>query len=372
MKLTALLIAAAFGVLTSIGGAAGGAAQRPAGERGVPQFQVDPAWPKPLPNNWTFGEFSGVAIDSRDHVWITQRPRTLADDEKYLTLNPPVGECCAPAPPVMEFDAEGTFLNGWGGPGSGYEWPENEHGIYVDAHDNVWIGGNGANDAQILKFTKTGTFLLQIGRAGKSGGSNDTQNLRRPSKMQVLESANELFVSDGYGNRRVVVFDATTGQYKRHWGAYGNKPDDGASRDRVPTGPGPQQFNLVHGLWLSRDGLVYVADRINNRIQAFKTDGTFVMEGFIARATLGNGVAYDVGLSPDSQQRFLYVPDGTNNHIWILNRRTLEIVGHFGRQGRYAGQFHHVHSLAVDSKGNIYAAETQGKRVQKFVFKGIS
>jgi len=338
----------------------------------VPTFQVDALWPKPLPNNWTFGEFSGLAVDSHDHVWINQRPKTLADDEKYLLANPPPGDCCTPGPSIMEFDAEGNFVQGWGGPAPGYEWPENEHGVYVDYKDNVWVGGNGAKDAQILKFTKTGKFLMQIGHMGKSAGSNDVENLNRPSKMQVSQKTNELYVSDGYGNRRVIVFDADTGQYKRHWGAYGNKPDDAAPRTLVPEGPGPKQFNLVHGLRLSKDDLVYVSDRLNNRIQVFKTDGTFVKEGFIARKTLGNGAAYDVDLSSDPQQRFLYVPDGMNNHVWILNRDTLEVVGRFGRQGRYAGQFHHVHNIAVDSKGNIYTAETQGKRVQKFTFKGVS
>ena len=338
---------------------------------GVPVFEVDAAWPKSLPNNWTFGEFSGVAVDSHDHIWINQRPRTLADDEKYLLATPPIGDCCRPGPSIMEFDQAGNFVQGWGGPGQGYEWPENEHGVYVDDQDNVWVGGNGPKDNHILKFTKTGKFILQIGRLGQSKGSSDTANLNRPSKMFVNSKTNEVFVSDGYGNRRVVVFDATTGAYKRHWGAYGNKPDDAAPRTIVADGPGPQQFNLVHGLWLSRDDLVYVADRINNRVQAFTADGKLLREGFIARASLGNGVAYDVALSADPPQRIVYVPDGTNNHIWILDRATLRLLGNFGRQGRYAGQFHHSHSIAVDSRGNIYVAETQGKRVQRFLFKGL-
>lgn len=341
-------------------------------QTGVPMFQVDPNWPKSLPNNWTFGEFSGVAVDSHDHIWINQRPRTLADDEKYLLANPPIGDCCRPGPSVMEFDQQGNFIQGWGGPGQGYDWPENEHGIYVDDKDNVWIAGNGAKDTHILKFTKTGKFILQIGRMGTSGGSNDTENLNRPSKMQVLSRTNELFVSDGYGNRRVIVFDADTGRYKRHWGAYGNRPDDAAPRTLMAEGAGPRQFNLVHGLRLSKDDIVYVADRINNRIQAFRTDGTFLREGFVARSSLGNGAAYDVDLSADPQQRFVYVPDGTNNHVWILDRSTLRVLGNFARQGRYAGQFHHAHSIAVDASGNIYVAETQGKRVQRFLFKGVS
>lgn len=361
-------VGAAFFTVAIALGFARGHTQQP----GVPVFQVDPNWPKTLPNNWTFGEFSGVAVDSHDHIWINQRPRTLADDEKYLLANPPIGDCCRPGPSIMEFDQEGNFVQGWGGPGTGYDWPDNEHGIHVDDKDHVWVGGNGAKDTHILKFTKTGTFILQIGRKGESGGSNDTGNLNRPSKMQVNSRTNELFVSDGYGNRRVVVFDAETGRYKRHWGAYGNKPDDAAPRTLMATGPGPQQFNLVHGLRLSKDDIVYVADRINNRVQAFRTDGTFLREGFVARSSLGNGAAYDVDLSADPQQRFVYVPDGTNNHIWILDRNTLRVLGNFGRQGRYAGQFHHSHSLAVDSRGNIYVAETQGKRVQRFLFKGLS
>ncbi len=345
-----------------------GRAQQPAG---VPVFEVDPSWPKALPNNWTFGEFSGVAVDTHDHIWINQRPRTRADDEKYLLAKPPIGDCCQPGPSIMEFDQEGTFIQGWGGPGAGYEWPENEHGIHVDYNDNVWVGGNGPKDSHILKFTRTGKFILQIGKLGASKGSNDTANLKRPSKMQVSPRTNELFVSDGYDNRRVIVFDADTGAYKRHWGAYGNRPDDAAPRTLVAEGPGPPQFNLVHGMRLSIDNIVYVADRLNNRIQAFSADGKFLREGFIARSTRGNGAAYDVDLSADLEERFVYVADGTNNHIWILDRNTLKVLGNFGRQGRYAGQFHHSHSLAVDSKGNIYVAETQGKRVQRFLFKGI-
>ena len=356
-------------IAAAVAAGAAGRAQQPAA--GVPVFEVDPYWPKTLPNNWTFGEFSGVAVDTHDHIWINQRPRTLAEDERYLAAKPPIGDCCQPAPSIMEFDQEGNFVQGWGGPGQGYEWPENEHGIHVDHLDNVWIAGNGPKDSHILKFTRTGKFILQIGRSGASKGSNDTQNVKRASKMQVNQRTNELFVSDGYDNRRVVVFDATTGAYKRHWGAYGNRPDDAAPRTLVQEGQGPPQFNLVHGLRVAIDNTVYVADRVNNRIQAFSPDGKFLREGFIARSTLGNGAAYDVDLSADLEERFVYVADGTNNHIWILDRPTLRVLGNFGRQGRYAGQFHHSHSLAVDSKGNIYVAETQGKRVQRFLFKGI-
>ena len=337
----------------------------------VPVFDVDPSWPKPLPNNWTFGQFAGVHVDSRDHIWIVQRPRTLEPDENALTITPPPADCCAPAPPIMEFDMEGNFIQGWGGPGAGYDWPENEHGVFVDHNDNVWVGGNGPNDHHVLKFTRTGTFVMQIGRPGMSKGSDDTDNLNRPAQIFVVPSTNEAFIADGYGNRRVIVFDADTGRYKRHWGAYGARPDDAASNTPVPVGAASRQFNTLHGVRVSRDGIVYAADRVNNRIQAFRADGTFLNEVFIARQTAAQGVVYEVAFSPDPEQRFIYVPDGSNNHIWIVERSTLRVLGNFARQGRYAGQFHHSHSMSVDSQGNLYVAETQGKRVQKFTFQGL-
>lgn len=345
-----------------------GAAQ----EAEVPTFEVDTAWPAPLPNDWAFGQFAGVAVDSRDHIWILQRPGSLEDDETFLTTDPPTAECCRPAPPVMEFDQDGQFVQAWGGPGDGYDWPDNEHGIHVDATDGVWLAGNGPNDTHILKFTRTGEFVLQIGEKGTTGGSNDTENLNRPSAIQVDSQTDEVFVADGYANRRIVVFDASTGAYKRHWGAYGNRPDDEAPRPIVSEGPGPQQFNLLHGLTLAGDGTLYVADRVNNRIQAFQPDGTFLREGFVARSTLGSGSTFDVDLSADPDERFLYVADGANNRLWILDRASLRILGRFGRQGRYAGQFYRAEAVAVDSMGNLYIAETEGKRVQRFLFKGMS
>jgi len=348
-----------------------GVAQAQEGRAGLPVFEVDPYWPKALPNNWTFGEFSGVHVDSRDHIWVNQRPRSLADDEKYLTTTPPAADCCTAAPSIIEFDGQGNLIQAWGGPGQGYEWPDNEHGVYVDYKDNVWVAGNGQTDAHVLKFTRNGKFLLQIGRKGQSKGSNDTANFRRAAQVLVDPKTNELYVADGYGNRRIAVFDADTGAYKRHWGAYGNRPDDSVPNTPVLEGPASKQFNTMHGVRLSKDGLVYGADRRNNRVQVFKPDGTFVKEAFVERKTQAMGAVYEVEFSPDAQQRFLYIPDGSNNHVWILDRNTLQILGKFGRQGRYAGQFHHSHSIAVDSQGNIYVAETQGKRVQKFVFKGV-
>src|SRR5579863_8913011 len=223
---------------------------------GVPRFEPDPYWPKPLPNNWISGGIGGIYVDSQDHIWVINRPKSVDKAVKNLAHNPPDGDCCIPAPPVLEFDMQGNVIQGWGGPGAGYEWPDNEHGMFVDYKGNVWVGGNAVGkDTNILKFTKTGKFLLQIGHHGTSGGSNDTENLNRPAGIVVYPSTNEVFIADGYANRRVIVFDADTGAYKRHWGAYGNKPDDSVPRTRIYEGPGSPQFNTVHGVRISNDDL---------------------------------------------------------------------------------------------------------------------
>jgi hypothetical protein len=358
----------------------------------IPKFEFDPTWPKLTGHfgekgNWIFGALGGIAVDQKnDHVWILQRPKTLSAPETLAATKPPIDECCISAPTVMEFDAQGNFLQGWGGPGPGYDWPEIEHGIRIDYKGNVWIGGSGKNDNQLLKFTQSGKFLLQIGHPGKSAGSIDTENMNVPASTFVYPKTNEVFVADGYVNRRVVVFDADTGAFKRMWGAYGKKPDDSVPRikrfpvteglplDTVIKDPPPQQFNLPHALVISNDGLVYVADRTNNRVQIFKTDGTFVTEVFIARQFLGPvGTAVDLALSPDPGQRYLYVMSG-DEHLRILDRKSLKVIGRFGRLGHFPGQFWHTHAITVDSKNNIYTAEagTEGRRVQKFLFKGYS
>ena len=348
----------------------------------VPRFQVDPLWPKPLPNRWVMGSVVGVSVDSRDRIWMIQRPSSLSDNEKAAALDPPLAACCTPAPPILVFDQEGNLVDSWGGPGAGYQWPQSEHGLYVDDKDNVWIGGNGPNDHQIVKFTRDGRFLLQIGRSGMSRGSNDRENLKQPTTMTVDPVANEVYVADGYGNRRVIVFDADTGEYKRHWGAYGNVPDDadpynasGATvgPDYDPDKPPSRQFSrAVHGVTISADRLVYVADRVNNRVQVFEPDGTFVKEGFVDKQTRGFGSVFELAFSKDSGQQFLYNPNGMNQSVDILRRDSLEVVARFGQGGRYPGQFFAVHSIAVDSLGNIYTGETlEGKRLQRFVRQGM-
>jgi|SRR5665213_341997 len=363
-------------VLVAVAGAFLALERTRSAQAGVPKFEVDPYWPKDLPNQWMLGQVSGIYVDSHDHIWVTNRPRTLEDHDKYAAFDPPQADCCKPAPAILEFDAAGNFVQGWGGPGglgTNYEWPDNEHGIFVDYKENVWVGGNGPKDTNLLKFTKDGKFLLQIGHHGKSGGSNDTENLNRPAGFVVYPKTNEVFVADGYGNRRVIVYDADTGAYKRHWGAYGKKPDDQESNARTFEGPGPPQFNTVHAVRISNDDLVYVGDRRNNRIQVFKPDGTYLKEAYVERKTIGEeGTTFDFAFSPDPQQQFMYIPDGTNKKVQILNRQTLEVVGYFGGHGGHgAAQFFHIHSIATDSKGNIFLGESFGKRVLKWSYKGM-
>jgi DNA-binding beta-propeller fold protein YncE len=368
----------------------------------APMFEVDPLWPKPLPNHWIMGNTIGVSVDAQDHVWIIHRQGSLEPKEVYAITNPPGASCCFPAPPVLSFDQAGNLVEHWGGPGEGYEWPESNHGITVDYKGNVWIGGNGVgqapgtrgqaagargqaapenqtagvgytHDSMIMKFTQSGKFLMQIGKVGQSKGSNDIENLRRPAKIFVDKDTNEVYVADGYGNHRVIVYDADTGKYKRHWGAYGNKPEDTNLGPYNPDAPPAQQFrNPVHCAELAKDGLLYVCDRVNDRIQVFKKDGTFVKEVFIAKRTLGDGSVWDIAFSKDPQQKYIYLADGANEKIYIIQRDSMEILTSFGDGGRQPGQFYAVHSIATDSKGNIYTTETyRGQRVQRFVYKGI-
>jgi hypothetical protein len=338
----------------------------------APRFEVDPLWPKPLPNHWLLGMTIGVWVDEADHVWIIHRGApTLHANERALDLK--VGECCSAAPPVLEFDQAGNLVRAWGGPGQGYEWPESNHGIHVDYKGNVWIGGNGPKDAHLLKFTKDGKFLMQVGNLGKNAGSNDLENFGRVAKIWVDPKTNEAYVADGYLNKRVAVLDADTGKMKRYWGAFGNKPDDTDQGKYDPKAPSPQQFrNPVHCVERTNDGLLYVCDRANDRIQVFKPDGTYVKEAFYAKETLGSGSAWDIAFSKDKAQRYIYLADGTNEKVRVIERETLAELTNFGDGGRQPGQFYGVHSIATDSKGNIYTTETyEGKRVQRFVNKGI-
>ena len=340
----------------------------------APVFEVDPLWPKPLPNNWLLGWTIGAWVDDQDHIWIVHRGAGgLHNNERGAELDPPVAECCRTAPPVLVFDQEGNLLRAWGGPGQGYEWPASNHGIHVDYKGNVWIGGNGEKDAHLLKFTNDGKFIMQVGRSGGNAGSNDLQNFGRVAKIWVDPKTNEAYVADGYLNKRVAVLDADTGKMLRYWGAYGNKPDDTDQGPYDPTKPPPPQFrNPVHCVERSVDGLIYVCDRANDRLQVFRPDGTFVREQFYARNTRAAGSVWDIVFSKDPQQRFIMLADGQNERVRVILRETLEELTSFGDGGRQPGQFYGVHSIASDSKGNLYTTETyEGKRVQRFIYKGI-
>jgi DNA-binding beta-propeller fold protein YncE len=379
------VVSVAFTVLVTVGIVVGqgglaktaAAQSRQTPAREIPKFQVDPSWPK-LPGKWVFGQVSSVSIDAQNHAWILQRPTSVRDDQKGMI-----------APPVLEFDEAGNFVQGWGGPGEGYDWPEIEHGIYVDPKGFVWIGGNGKSDHHLVKFTKAGKFVMQIGRKGQSKGNKDTQNVNQAADTFVYAKTNELFVADGYGNSRIIVFDADTGAFKRMWGAFGKEPDTLPARPKIPegsripareeTGPGPEQFDRpVHAVRVSNDGLVYVSDRGGKRVQVFTIDGKFVTQAFIDRwceaPHCGNGqTVASTAFSPDPEQRFLYVASRSPARIWVLDRKTLEPLDSFGRPGVAPGEFYVLYHMNVDSKGNLYVTEVQdGKRAQKFVFKGLS
>jgi 6-phosphogluconolactonase (cycloisomerase 2 family) len=339
----------------------------------IPKFQVDPSWPK-IPNNWQFGQVASVSVDAQDHVWVLQRPGTLEPEEKSRA-----------APPVLEFDANGNFIRAWGGPGPGYDWPSSEHGVYVDPKGFVWIGGNGEKDHQVLKFTQDGRFVLQIGRAGQSKGNADTRNLNQPADAFVHAPTNELFVADGYGNRRVIVFDADSGRFKRMWGAFGNVPTDGppdlAAADAQPDGA-PQFVQPVHAARVSSDGLVYVSDRGGKRVQVFTLDGKYLNQVFIGRECkapeCGNGTtAASTAFSADAGQQFLYVGNRSQARVMVFERRTLRLLDSFGRWGSAPGEFGTLHHMAADSQGHLYVTEVtplrpENRRIQKFVLTNVS
>jgi DNA-binding beta-propeller fold protein YncE len=365
----------------------------------APTFEVERLWPKPFPvaRKWILGSVSGITVDAQDRIWVVHRGvDSLQTNEKGPALEPWASMCCFAAPQILAFDTAGNLVVNWDPKDTkGYDWPANPAGIAVDAKGNVWVagglatpslapagrGGRGAPgagrgggapappaDAQVLKFDKNGKFVMQIGKAGQVGTNDSHTDLNRPAGVSVDDAANEIYVADGFGNRRVVVFDASTGAFKRAWGAYGEKPSDETLPPYDPAAAPVRQFRTVSCVKIAKDGMVYVCDRQNDRIQVFTKDGKFQKEAFVSKMTTGDGSVWDVAFSPD--QRLLYVADGHDKKIWILDRISLNIVGSFGSGGRYPGQFYGVGSIAVDSKGNVYTGENlEGKRVQKFVKK---
>src|SRR5687768_6824812 len=370
----------------------------PAGAQGkqAPIFEVDPWWPNPLPNHWVTGSTIGLSVDAQDNVWTIHRPNTVEDNFKAADIMvgdargrdeearpgaapgntpsapTPIGKCCKVAPPVLVYDQSGNLIKSWGGPGKGYDWPDSNHGITVDHQGNVWLAGNGAKDTQILKFDGAGKFIFQIGKHGVHNGSNDTENFWQPTKVWEDVAANEMYVADGYGHRRVILLDTASCKYKRHYCAYGARPSDEPMPAYNPKNPPSKQFNTVHCAIVSNDGFVYVCDRVNDRIQVFRKDGTFVREVFIDTHTFRSGSVWDMTFSRDPQQTYIFAANGVDQKINILQRSTLQVLTSFGDGGRQPGQFFGVHNLATDSKGNLYATETYtGARIQRFLFKGV-
>jgi DNA-binding beta-propeller fold protein YncE len=384
----------------------------------APRFQVDPFWPRPLPTHTIVGSLTGIAIDRQDHVWVVNLANSFVTrTETGADQDPPIAECCFPASPVLEFDVSGKLVGHWGGPGQGYTWPASNHGIAIDDKGNVWISGNGPRDTQILQFTRDGKFIRAFGvaapavtaapsatapdtaYAGVSGAqrggagaaaaggggrgrgrgaqtpplapnSSSNESFGGATEVSFDFRANEAYVADGSRNHRVAVIDLTSGAIKRSWGAYGKPATDNAATPYQPNSP--QFGNPVRCAELSRDGMVYVCDQQNNRIQVFDKTGKFVKEKSVAPATKGAGSVWDIAFSRDDRQRYLYVADGQNMKVRILDRATLDEISTFGDGGRYPGQFFGVHSIATDSKGNVYTVETfEGKRIQKFEFLGV-
>ena len=337
------------------------ASSLPAAAEG-PEFKVDPSWPKQLPNNWIIGQIGGMNVDAQDHIWVFQRPRSLKDVDLAATKH---SKCCQAAPSVIEFDSGGNVVSSWGGPGYNPDWPDTEHGIFVDAKNNVWLTGSGNKDGTLLKFTRDGKFLAKFGKQGPIAGSQDTNSLGGTASIALDTQANELFFSDGYFNHRIVVLDADTLGFKRMWGAYGKTPTD----LKIPNyNPKSEQFaNPVHCVRIANDGLVYVCDRTNDRIQVFQKNGSFVKEFPIRPETRGTGSSYDLAFWPDRNQTYLIIADGADGEAVIVRRSDGQEVGAFGHYGKQVGQFHNIHQIVSDSKGNIYTGEVDvGMRVQKF------
>ena len=357
-------------VLLTLGVTAGHA--QPASSLKVPVFKVDPAWPT-IPNDWVLGEVTSISVDRKDHIWVLHVPQSIPEAQRAHA-----------APPVLEFDTAGKLLASWGGPGEGYEWVGREHGIFVDANDFVWIGGRagwprattpGNSDDMILKFTTSGRFVMQIGHRGQSKGNTDTENVHQATDVFVDTRAKEVYVADGYGNKRVIVFDSDSGKFKRMWGAFGNPPPptfapNAATPQPQTTPEGPPEFGLPHSVKVSNDGIVYLADRINNRIQMFTTEGKYLRQVRVATQNNVTPVPAGFAFSPDKKQQYLYVVDSGPMQIIIYDREKMVEIGRIGMRGPKVGEFDIIHHMAADSKGNLYGAEiVTNRRAQRFVLQ---
>jgi hypothetical protein len=350
-------------------------------EKETVRYKVDGSWPKRLPPNWTVQGITGMFVDKDDHIWVLNRPRDLDKGESFALLNPPTAECCVQPPAVLEFDVEGNLLRSWGVPDSVPGWPRSEHTIFTDRAGNVWIAGATAGDT-LMKFTADGKFISDFGHRGPALSPEETTKQKEDNQQTALllrgvagaeldENAHEIYIADGYLNKRIIVYDLDTGAFKRAWGAYGTPPeqiDNEPLPPRTPGAPLAKQFRQpVHCVHLSKDGLVYVCDRGGDRIQVFTKQGKFVKEFPVSNSS-GSGTVGSIDFSPDPQQKYLFVSDIMDSKVWILNRNDGSVAGSFGHLGHEPGDFRTLHVATADSHGNIYTGEvTTGERIQKFV-----
>ncbi len=376
----ALLACSGETVQTASNEAAAPAATQVDWSQGAPDYRVDIDWPKPLPNKWLMQSVTGMHVDKDDNIWVLNRPDSIGGDETNAEKTPPVSECCVRPPAVMKFNKAGDLLASWGGTGYVPGWPQNEHTIFTDNEGNVWIAGSQAGDS-LLKFTADGKLISDFGHRGQkfdgpaSGQKQNNQQtellLRGVANAELDEAAGEIYVADGYLNKRVMVFDLATGAFKRGWGAYGTPLDkigNEPTPPHNPAGPPLKEYRpSVHCVQISNDNLVYVCDRGGNRVQVFTKQGEFQKEFIVANDTLERGTAGMVSFSPDPEQRFMFLADIQNSAVWILNRQTGEVAGRFGRRGYGAGEMMLMHLAVSDSEGNVYTGEVgDAGRVQKF------
>lgn len=402
-KVKAAVIALAIGVGCILFVAFARAKSGPA----TPIYKVDPFWPKPLPNKWIIQGVPDLVVDKDDHIWVMNRPRDIMPDESGAATDPPRTDCCKAAPSVLEFDTEGNLIKGWGGPGYVPDWPAPgierpgpaaEHGILVDRQGNVWMSGNWRGDS-ILKFSGDGKLLWDFGHRGpRPPVGEKLEPLKQNNQntdtfpggiffFDLDEDAHELYIVD---SKRVLVYDMDTGAFKRGWGGHGiplSEIDNGPTPPYDwKSGPPPDQKEFapaLHCVHLSTDGFVYVCERGSDRIQVFTKEGKFVTSYFVHPSTPSRGsecggpgstlfgmcgTTYNLTFSHDAEQKYVMIADGTNDKIWIQDRKTGALAGSIGDNGRMAGEFHWIDGIAMDSRGNIYTGEVDtGKRVQKFM-----
>jgi DNA-binding beta-propeller fold protein YncE len=322
-----------------------------------PKYEVDPFWPRPFPGPWVTGDVAGTCVDAQDHIFIVNRNN----------LNPDEQRNSRPSPAIIEFNPEGNVVNSWG---DRKILPTGSlHGCTIDGDGNVWLAGS--SDGIIQKYTHDGNkLLLQIGTRGKLDTSDSSPTgydmnsshtmLNKPSSIALDPTNGDIYVSDGYGNRRVVVFDRD-GHFLRQWGQQGTVA-------QTEEGVGGVFLDTVHCVVLDNAGLVYVCDRKGDRIEVFDKMGNFKKNIYIKK---GTGSAWSIAFSRDPAQKYMFVSDGGNEVIWILDHATGEILSGFGQSGHQAGNFTFLHTLAIDSQGSIITGETiGGRRVQKFKLVG--